>query len=159
MKQEQQLLYKVMRHFEGMQKMEVFDFLHRMEVLLHYAKNPLRLEHLKKVISSNIDQEADIHPFGFTILPNGNFCELEGANEWIHIYKENKRGWSRCIPFNTYYFKTKYAPLELVKLTKKHLQENVRNTKHEHEVGAFLSVYTITKKDHASGKMSLLEIV
>jgi len=92
MKQEHQLLYKVMRNFEGMQKIEAFDLLHRMEVLLFYAKSPLQLDHIKQIITDGIQQGSDIafDPFGFTILPNGNFCEFEGSNEWIHIYKEKK---------------------------------------------------------------------
>ncbi|WP_108802138.1 hypothetical protein [Aquimarina sp. Aq107] len=155
MKQEQHLLYKVMRHFEGMQKIEVFDLLHRMEVLLFYAKSPLKAEHLKQIITSDIDQESDVDPFGFTILPNGNFCEFEGSNDWIHIYKEVKRGFSKCNPFTTYYFKTKYAPLELLKLTKKNLLENVHNTPHEIEIAVFLSVHAISKRD-SQGNLLLL---
>ncbi|MBW1298929.1 hypothetical protein [Aquimarina litoralis] len=149
MKLEQQLFHKITHHFEGIQKAEV---------LLNFNKNHLRQENLEKNISSDVDQKTEAHSFGFTILPNGNFCELEGANDWIHIYKENKRGWNRCNPFTTYYFKTKYAPLELVKLTKKHLLENVYQTAHENDIRMFLMVYNITKKDEISGKMSLLEI-
>ena len=155
MKQEQQLLYKVMRNFEGMQKIEVFDVLHRIEVLLFYAKSPLKLEHLKRIIASDIDQETNVDPFGFTILPNGNFCEIEGSNDWIHIYKETKRGISKWSPFTTYYFKTKYAPLELLKLTKKNLLENVQNTPHQFEVANFLDTQKVTKKD-TKGTMLLL---
>ncbi|WP_027394092.1 hypothetical protein [Aquimarina latercula] len=155
MKQEQQLLYKIMRNFEGMQRIEVFDLLHRIEILLYYAKSPLKLDHLKRIITSDMDQESAVDPFGFTILPNGNFCELEGSNDWIHIYKEVKQGFSKCNPFTTYYFKTKYAPLELLKLTKKNLLENVHNTPHEIEIATFLSVHTISKKD-SQGDLLLL---
>ncbi|WP_299224209.1 hypothetical protein [uncultured Aquimarina sp.] len=155
MKQEQQLLYKVMRNFEGMQKIEVFDLLHRMEVLLYYVKSPLQSDHLKRIISSDMDQESIVDPFGFTILPNGNFCEFEGSNEWIHIYKEVKRGFSRCNPITTYYFKTKYAPLELLKLTKSNLLENVQNTPHEIEISAFLIAHNISKRD-SQGNLLLL---
>ncbi|MFD2563677.1 hypothetical protein [Aquimarina rubra] len=119
MKKEQQLLHKVMRNFEGMQKIEVFDLLHKIEVLLFYAKSPLEIGHLEKLIASDIEDDADVDPFQFTLLPNGNFCEFAGSNDWIHVYKEVKRGFSSWNPFATYCFKTKYAPLELLKLTKK----------------------------------------
>ncbi|WP_299187680.1 hypothetical protein [uncultured Aquimarina sp.] len=155
MKEEQQLLYKVMRNFEGMQKIEVFDLLHRIEVLLFYAKSPLRAGHIRRIINSDVNQKGKLDPFGFTILPNGNFCEFEGSNDWIHIYKEVKEGFSKCNPFTTYYFKTKYAPLELLKLTKKNLLENVHNTPHEIEIATFLSVHTISKKD-SQGDLLLL---
>ena len=107
MKKEQKLLYKVMCHFEGMQKIEVLDLLHRIEVLLYYAKSPINSQRLKEIITYNMDQELDIDPFGFTILPNGNFCEFVGSNDWIHIYKEVKRGFGSWNPMTTYYFKTK----------------------------------------------------
>ncbi|MBW1295230.1 hypothetical protein [Aquimarina litoralis] len=155
MKQEQQLLYKVMRNFEGMQKIEVFDLLHRIEVLLFYAKSPLQAEHLKRIINSDFDEEKEIDPFGFTILPNGNFCEFEGSNSWIHIYKETKRGINKLSPFTSYYFKTKYAPLELLKLTKKNLLENVQNTPHQSIITEFLNKHKISKKD-AIGNILLL---
>ncbi|AXT51323.1 hypothetical protein D1818_10950 [Aquimarina sp. BL5] len=155
MKQEQQLLYKVMRNFEGMQKIEVFDLLHRMEVLLYYAKSPLQSDHLKRIISSDMDQESAVDPFGFTILPNGNFCEFEGSNDWIHIYKEVRRGFSWWNPITTYYFKTKYAPLELLRLNKSNLLENVQNTPHEIEISAFLMAHNISKRD-SQGNLLLL---
>ncbi|WP_378180847.1 hypothetical protein [Aquimarina sp. SS2-1] len=158
MKQEQQLLYKVMRNFEGMQKIEVFDLLHRIEVLLYYAKSPLKAEHLKRIICTNLDQDTEVDPFSFTILPNGNFCEFEGSNDWIHIYKEIKRGFGSWNPITTYYFKTKYAPLELLKLTKKNLMENIHNTPHELPVAMFLSANRISKKNSTTSKMLLLEV-
>ena len=157
MKKEQQLLYNIMRHFEGMQKIEVFDLLHRMEVLLFYTKSPISNTEIKQIITSNMDQEHDIDPFGFTILPNGNFCELEGSNDWIHIYKEVKRGFAAWSPITTYYFKTKYAPLELLKLTKKNLIENVENTPIASEIQDFLKTNKVTKKD-PQGKILLLSI-
>ncbi|MHA7058266.1 hypothetical protein ACWGOQ_0013670 [Aquimarina sp. M1] len=157
MKQEQQLLYKVMRNFEGMQKIEVFDILHRIEVLLFYAKSPLRVDHLKQIITSDIDQDGDVDPFGFTILPNGNFCELEGSNHWIHIYKEMKRGLSKYNPITVYYFRSKYAPLELLKLNKKNLMENVHGTPHELTIAMFLAANCITKKNATTLKLLSLE--
>jgi len=157
MKQEHQLLYKVMRHFEGMQKIEVFDLLHRMEVLLYYTKSPLKAAQLKQIITSDIDEEKDVDPFSFTILPNGNFCELEGSNNWIHIYKEVKRGLSTYTPYTTYYFKTKYAPLELLKLTKSNLAENVSGTSKERTIEKFLRTNTITKKN-SEGNLVVLDI-
>ncbi len=158
MKQEQQLLYRIMSHFDGMQKIEVFDLLHKMEILLFYANNPLQSEHLKKIIISDIDHQKDIDLFQFTILSNGNFCELIGSNEWIHIYKEVKRGLGRWYPYTTYYFKTKYAPLELLKLNKKNLMEQVHNTALEKEVAQFLSNYPIAKKDTITKTLLLLEL-
>ena len=157
MKKEQQLLYKVMQNFEGMQKIEVFDILHKIEVLLYYAKGPLHLDHLKQIIVSNTSEVNQINPFGFTILPNGNFCELEDSNDWIYIYKEVKRGFGYWNPYTTYYFKTTNAPFELLKLTKNNLLENLENTPKELAVKNFLKANKIKKKT-SKGELLLLEL-
>ena len=46
MKTHQQRLYKILSHFEGMSKLDAFDLLHKMEVLLFYAKSPLQISRL-----------------------------------------------------------------------------------------------------------------
>ena len=158
MKKEEQVLYKIMRHFEGMQKIEVFDLLHKMEVVLFYAKSPLTIARLKQIISADAEYPKEIDPFQFTILPNGNFCEFIEANHWIHIYKEIQRGIHRWNPIATYYFKTRYAPLELLKLTKKNLMENVYNTPHERLVANFLRKHTAAKKCKITGRLLLIDL-
>ncbi|KAA1245783.1 hypothetical protein [Aquimarina sp. RZ0] len=147
MKNENYSLYTIMQHFEGMQKIEVFDLLHKMEILLFYTSSPITKDGIIQVINSGLDGSRDVDPFQFTILPNGNFCEFIGSNDWLHIYEENKRGWMKWSPFSTYYFKTKYAPLELLPLTKKNLLDNLKGTAEEAKVVRFLKQHRISKKD------------
>ena len=109
-------------------------------------------------VSGIIDQDNDIDPFQFTILPNGNFCEFAGANDWLHIYKENKRGWMRWNPLTSYYFKTKHAPLELLPLTKKHLLENLNNTPEVEKVTNFLKQYKISKRAPYTNTLLILDL-
>jgi len=70
--------------------------------------------------------------------------------------QRKKRGISKLNPFTTYYFKTKYAPLELLKLTKKNLLENIDNTPHQQVVKGFISNHKVTKKDIVTNTMLLL---
>ncbi|WP_299243576.1 hypothetical protein [uncultured Aquimarina sp.] len=158
MKQEQQLLYKVMRNFEGMQKIEVFDLLHRMEVLLYYAKSPLQSDHLKRIISSDMDRESAVDPFGFTILPNGNFCEFIGSNGVLHIYKEVNRFLPDWPIFNSYHYKSKYLPLELKKLTRRNLLKSFEGKPYQEKIKDFLKMNKVTKKDLITNKMLLLNL-
>lgn len=157
-KNEQVKLFKVMQNFEGMNKLDVFDILHKIEVLLFYTKSPITREGIVKIINSEIDSKNDVDPLQFTILPNGNFCEFVGANDWLHIYKEQKRGILQYELFDTYYFKTKYAPLELSKLTKKNLLNYLENTPEETRIIQFLKSTSITKKDKTTGKLLLLNV-
>ncbi|WP_299432042.1 hypothetical protein [uncultured Aquimarina sp.] len=138
-----------------MNKIDVFDLLHRIEMMLSNTISPITNESIVKIINEEAISNADISLFQFTILPNGNFCEFEGANDWIHIYKETKRGFSKWNPITTYYFKSKYAPLELLKLSKANLLENVQNTPHELEVATFLTAYNISKRN-SQGNLLLL---
>ena len=158
MNQNYKQLYKVLSHFEGMHKIDVFDLLHKIEVLLYYVPSPLQKEQLQKIIEANSQLDKNIDPFYFTILPNGNFCECVGANNWLHIYKEQKRGLMRLLLFDTYYFKTKYAPLELLKLTRKNLLENLENTWEETPVKAFLKQHQPSAKDPVTDSFLILAV-
>jgi len=155
---EHEHLFKVMRNFEGMNKLDVFDILHKIEILLFYTKSPITRESIARIINAEMDCNRDVDPLQFTILPNGNFCEFVGANDWLHIYKEQKRGIYQCSIFDTYYYKTKYAPLELNKLTKKNLLESIEDTFEEYKVKEFLKSHQIVKKDVITGKLLLLDI-
>ena len=158
MKNENQLLLKVIKNFQGIDKIDVFDLLHKIEVLLYYVSSPLQKEQLQKIIEADSTLDKNIDPFYFTILPNGNFCECVGSNNWLHIYKEQKRGLMRLSPFDTYYFKTKYAPLELLKLTRKNLLENLENTWEETPVKAFLKQYQPVAKDPVTDSFLILAV-
>lgn len=147
-----------MQHFEGMQKIEVFDLLHKMEILLFYTSSPITKDSIIQIINSGLDGSRDVDPFQFTVLPNGNFCEFIGSNDWLHIYQENKRGWMKWSPFTTYYFKTKYAPLELLPLTKKKLLENLENTPEVSKVVIFLKQHRVSKKNKKTDRLLLLDL-
>lgn len=158
-RKKEQLLYRVMLHFKGIQKVEFYDLLNKIELLLYYGKSPLKVQHIKRIIDLDINQNnEDTFPINFTILPNGNFCELEGVNNWIKVYRETKRGVCKLNPITTYFFKTKYSSLELLKLTKKNLLEKIKNTQHQKEVQDFLLTNSISAKDFVTGKLLLLNL-
>ncbi|GAA4273523.1 hypothetical protein U6A24_18870 [Aquimarina gracilis] len=158
MKDQKKLLQNIVKKLEGMSKIEAYEFTHKLETLLFYANNPLDTEDLLQIISSDFDTNDEVDPFHFTILPNGNFCEFKGANSWLHIYKENNRILPNWPIFETYYFKTKYAPLELLKLTKKNLLENVKGTEEELKIWSFLEKNNLATKDPATNRLLLLKV-
>ena len=157
MKDQNELLYEIVKKLNGLSKIDAYEITHKMETLLFYASNPLDIKNLEQILASDFDTTDEVDPFHFTILPNGNFCEFDGSNEWLHVYKENKRTLPNWSVFDTYYFKTKYAPLELVKLTKKNLLENVHGTEKEQEVLNFLKKHRVSKKDMITDKVLILD--
>ncbi len=158
MTNQKEILCKIAKKLNGMNKIEAYELTHKLETLLFYAQNPINIEDLKKIITSDFNPNDEIDPFHFTILPNGNFCEFKGSNDWLHIYKENKKLLPNWPVFDTYYFKTKYAPLELLKLTRKNLLENVKDTEKELRVWTFLEKNAVAKKDKITNKILLLGI-
>ncbi len=159
MKDEKKLLHKILKHFNGMSKVNAYDLTHKLEILLFYASNPIDSNDIKQIIISGIDaDDHEIDPFHFTILPNGNFCEFEGHNNWLHVYKENKRMLPNWVIFETYYFKTKYAPLELLKLNKKNLLESIKDKPEEEKTKVFLKKNKAAQKDIITNKLLLLKV-
>ena len=157
-KKEQELILEVLKLFEGMNKIDVLDILHKMEVLLFYTKSPITKESIAKIINADLESTFSSELAQYTLLPSGNFCEFLGSNDWIHIYKEQKQGLLK-LPFtNTYYFKTKYAPLELTKFTKKNILETVKGTPEELKVKQHLKHHRITKKNSSTKMLLILDI-
>ncbi|WP_281988861.1 hypothetical protein [Aquimarina aggregata] len=158
MKKDKEILYKIIEHFDGLDKITAYDLTHKLETLLFYADNPIRVKNLKTIIDSDIEDGHEIDPFHFTILPNGNFCEFMGYNSWLHIYKENKRLLPEWSIFDTYYYKTKYAPLELRKLTRKNLLDDIKDKSEEGNVRTFLKKCSLCKKNVITNKLLILEV-
>jgi len=157
MTNQQKLLREIVKKFHGLNKIDAYELTHKLETLLFYASSPLNTTNLTQILTAEFTPSDEIDPFHFTILPNGNFCEFDGSNDWLHVYKENKRILPNWSIFNTYYFKTKFAPLELLKLTKKNLLENLHNTEKEEEIINFLKKNSLTKKDIITDKLLILE--
>ena len=159
MKNDKKLLGKILKHFNGLDKIDAYNLTHKLEILLFYASNPIDTNTLKEmVVSGNLYENHEIDPFHFTILPNGNFCEFIGQNDWVHVYKENKRLLPDWPIFETYYFKSKYTPLDLQKLTRKNLLQDLKGKREEEKVRLFLKKYRACKKDIITNKLLLLEV-
>ncbi|WP_109437884.1 hypothetical protein [Aquimarina sp. AU119] len=158
MSKEYHIIRKVIKHFSGLNKLEAFDILQKMEVVLYYASSPINTENLKQIILSDIEKVDWIDPFHFTFLPNGNPCEFIGSNKWLQVYQENNRFLPDWPIFRTYYYKTVYAPLELRKLTRKNLQESLEGKSKEQNVREFLNNHRVTKRDIVTDHLLLLDL-
>jgi len=148
----------ILKHFQGMNKIDAFNIIHKLEVLLYYLPNPINMNNVNpNDIISEIENKK-IDPFHFSILPNGKPCEFVGQNDWLHIYKAHSTSIFSRYLINNYYFKTKYNPLELKKLTKKNLLHNLKDKSEEIKVVEFLLKYKVTKKNLITDKFLILSI-
>lgn len=149
-----------MQLFEGMNKLDAFDVLHKIEVLLFFAKSPITKEGIINIMNTEMDIGNDSvdDPLHFTILPNGSICELVEHNTYLHIYKKQRRGILKYIFFDLYYFKTKHAPLELLKLNKRNLLQQLENTPEEKRIKQFLQKNYAYKKDNITKRLLILDV-
>ncbi len=158
MTNDKQILHEIIKKIEGMNKLEAYEIIHKLETSLFYASSPIKYEDLKPVIDADIDPDHEIDSFQFSILPNGNFCEFLGCNNYLHIYKENKKLVPDWPLFTTYYFKSKYAPLELIKLTKKNILANFEGKPEEDKIVSFLRKNSVAKTDTISRRLLILDL-
>ncbi|MEW7277568.1 hypothetical protein ABW636_03130 [Aquimarina sp. 2201CG1-2-11] len=158
MTNDKQILHEITKKIEGMNKLEAYEIIHKLETSLFYASSPIKYEDLKPVIDADIDPDHEIDSFQFSILPNGNFCEFLGCNNYLHIYKENKKMVPDWPLFTTYYFKSKYAPLELIKLTKKNVLANFEGKPEEDKILSFLRKNSVNKTDTISRRLLILDV-
>lgn len=150
---------EVIKQFTGLKKAEAFDIISKLETLIFYAPDPICFKNQDVTKPDLSRYEIDIDPFQFTILPNGNLCELIGCSHLFHIYKEHKRMVPDWAIFRNYYFKSKYNPLELNKLSNKNLLQIFKNTPEEIIIHKFLANNKVTTKDgHSAAKLSILNI-
>lgn len=153
----QKLLNNIMKNFEGLKKVEAFDIISKLETLLFYAPNPLNFENIDTVEVTNFQNDTNMDPFQFTLLPNGNICEFKGCNDFLHLYKEHKRFLPDWRIFSTYYYKSKYAPLEMIKLTKQNFKHSFKGTSEEKRVEQFLLHNKVIARDLISKRLLLLD--
>lgn len=149
-------LVKVIKQFSGLEKIEAFDILSKLETFLFYASNPINLDDLEEIQQTQFSKEIDIDPFHFIVIPNGNLCELIACNHYIHIYKEHKKFTPDWSWLNTYYFKSKYNPAEAIKLTRSNLQQVFEGTPEERILNKKGGYRKLLKRDPISGNIFLL---
>ena len=158
MTNDKQILKEILKKMDGMHKLEAYEIIHKLETSLFYASNPINSKELEPVINADIDPDHEIDSFQFSILPNGNFCEFLGCNNYLHIYKENKKLVPDWPLYTTYYFKSKYAPLELIKLTKKNILANFEGKPEEDKIVSFLRKNSANKADMISRRLLILDV-
>ena len=78
---EHKILQKVLKQFDGMTKIDAFDLLQKIEVLLQGQSSPIQYEHLKMKMDKNFIQNAVV-PIG-----NSGYCYLVDSSHRLKIYE------------------------------------------------------------------------
>jgi len=149
---------EIIKQFNGLKKVEAYDLMSRIELLLFYAPNPINFCDEQNILTTNRAKTIDIDPFQFTILPNGNFAKLMGNNDFIKIYKEHKSILPNWSIFNSYYFTSKYYPLEFLKLTKKNILSSIEAPEERKKLKYFLKENKVDKIDSTNKRLLILDL-
>jgi len=152
------ILSTIINQFNGLKKVEAFDLVSKLERLLAHAPNPIHISDIETHNLANYEETTHhIDPFQFTLLPNGNFGELLGSNDIMQVYKEHKKALPSWNIFNSYYFSSKYYPLEFNKLTKTNVLSHLKGTKEEERFKTFLKKHSVNKRNTINGKLMILD--
>lgn len=149
---------EIMKQFQGLKKIEAFDIISKLEMLIFHAPNPLQFKDIDDKKFNYLQNINTIDPFHFTILPNGNFAELIGNNNFIYIYKEYRNILSKWSFLDTYYFTSKYFPTEFTKLTKKKILMHFEGKEEEQRIKSFIDINKASKTNPLSGKLLILDV-
>jgi len=146
MQNEYNIIRQIIQQFEGLQKIEAFDILHKLEVLLLHAKSPLQTKALEQIIQDTRAIDIASDPMQSELSPSGYYCECIGNNDWLYLYKEQPTGIRRLF-LTRYYFKTTFHPLQLQPFTKKQLRIATKGTPVATEVEVFLNLYSVMARE------------
>jgi len=148
----------IIKQFNGLKKVEAYELISKIETVLYFAPNPINFYDDHEITSYTATKNINIDPFQFTILPNGNFGEFLGQNDFIQVYKEHRRIVPNWKIFNTYYFTSKHYPLEFIKLTKNNILTSTKGTNEEERFKGFLKESKVDKKHLITGRLLILDV-
>ncbi len=142
------IIEKVIKHFDGLPKIEILDMLQKIEMLLlnqdttfHFKKCKEELE--KQNLSTNVIP-----------LNNKGYCSLEDSCQFIKVYK---------FVLTTSIFNTEYLRFTIqngyktYEFDNKNIEKIFANTFLQNEVGEFLKKNNVKDRNKKTKRLKILE--
>lgn len=148
---EDKVLQKVLKQFDGMTKIEAFDVLHKIEVLLNGQQSPIQYEYLKMTLDKQFLQNA--------VLPVGNqgYCFLSDYCQYLKVYE-----FKPTIPINilgsSWYYSLSNKQ-ELIPLTNQNVKSTFSDTHLKYIIQQFLKDNNVQKRNSKTKRLLLLELL
>ena len=147
---EEKIVQNVVKQFDGMSKIEVYDILYRIEGLLHDFSTPIQFTEIKKTldnsyVSSNI-----------SAIDNYGYCYLEDQCQYLSIYKI-KSIFPAFLGGESLYF-TVPGQYELIAYNNRNIEETFCNMHLEFLVQHFLKKNNVKKRNPKTKRLLLLEL-
>ena len=148
---EHKILQKVLKQFDGMTKIDAFDLLQKIEVLLQGQSSPIQYEHLKMKMNKNFIQNAVV-PIG-----NSGYCYLVDSSHRLKIY-EFRSLLSVGFLGKTLYYNTTNNH-KLLPFTNENIKNTFDQTNLRYIIRQFLEENKVRKKNSKTKRLLLLELL
>ncbi len=148
---EDQIIQNVFKQLNGLEKIEVYDMLLKIETMLRDFKSPIQYEEIKKQIE-NTSRKTNI-----SAVDSYGYCYLHDHCQYIKIYKI-KTLLPNFMGGEEIYFITPWQ-LRLLDYTKDNLQITFAESHLEAIVLDFFKKHSPKSKNSVTGRLLLLELL
>ncbi|WP_438710233.1 hypothetical protein ACSTS3_14175 [Aquimarina muelleri] len=146
-----QIIQNLFKQVNGMEKIEVYDMLLKIETMLRDIKSPIQYDEIKKRIE-NTSKKSNV-----SAVDSSGYCYLYDQCQYIKIYKI-KTLLPNFLGGEYLYFITPWQ-LKLMEYTKDNLQSTFAETHLEAVMSVFLQRDKVKSKNPVTGRLRLLELL
>lgn len=148
---EEKVVQNVVKQFDGMSKLEAYDILLKIEMLLQDFSTPIQFKEIKKSIDDLYRKEH------ITAIDTYGYCYLEDQCQYMKVYKI-KSLFPACFGGESLYF-TVRGEFELTSYTNQNIEDAYNNTHLEAIVSDFLQNSNAKKRNPKTKRLILLELL
>ncbi|WP_438711858.1 hypothetical protein ACSTS3_04700 [Aquimarina muelleri] len=146
-----QIIQNLFKQVNGMEKIEVYDILLKIETMLRDFKSPIQYEEIKKQIE-NISIKTNI-----SAVDSYGYCYLHDHCQYMKVYKI-KTLLPNFLGGEYLYFITPWQ-LKLMDYTKDNLKDIFKGSHLQAVIDVFLEVNKVKSKNPVTGRLRLLELL
>ncbi|WP_438711304.1 hypothetical protein ACSTS3_22635 [Aquimarina muelleri] len=146
-----QIIQNLFKQVNGMEKIEVYDILLKIETMLRDFKSPIQYEEIKKQIE-NISIKTNI-----SAVDSYGYCYLHDHCQYMKVYKI-KTLLPNFLGGEYLYFITPWQ-LKLMEYTKDNLKDIFKGSHLQAVIDVFLEVNKVKSKNPVTGRLRLLELL
>ncbi|WP_438710544.1 hypothetical protein ACSTS3_16980 [Aquimarina muelleri] len=146
-----QIIQNLFKQVNGMEKIEVYDILLKIETMLRDFKSPIQYEEIKKQIE-NISIKTNI-----SAVDSYGYCYLHDHCQYMKVYKI-KTLLPNFLGGEQIYFITPWQ-LKLMEYTKDNLKDIFKGSHLQAVIDVFLEVNKVKSKNPVTGRLRLLELL
>ena len=147
---ENKIILDVLERFDGMRKIDAYDILHKLEVVLADLNSPIAYDTIKKRLETTQYKNNGI------AIDNNGYCYLEDYCHFISVYRI-KSVFPAFLGGSGLFFTTR-EQYRLIPYTDKELRKAFDTTPIKTVVYDFLNHHTAKKRNPKTKRLMLLEL-